>query len=111
MIYTPRLEPFGLAPLEAMACETPVVAIAEGGVREYMRDGINGILVDHDDPMAIGKAILYLLERPSVAREIGTKARKYVLDNWNLEGATERLENCLLRIWKVDKKRATGSKC
>src|ERR1043166_948550 len=39
MIYTSRLEPFGLAPLEANACGTVVVGIAEGGVKEGISDG------------------------------------------------------------------------
>ena len=42
MVYAPRLEPFGLAPLEANACGLPVVAVAEGGVRETIIDGVNG---------------------------------------------------------------------
>jgi glycosyltransferase involved in cell wall biosynthesis len=41
MVYSARLEPFGLAPLEANACATPVVAVAEGGVRESIRNGVN----------------------------------------------------------------------
>ena len=39
MVYAPRLEPFGLAPIEAAACALPVVAVAEGGVRETVIDG------------------------------------------------------------------------
>jgi len=53
LVYTSRLEPFGFAPLEANACATPVVAVAEGGVRETMRNGVNGILVDREpEPIA-----------------------------------------------------------
>jgi len=40
-----RLEPFGLTPLESLSCGTPVVAINEGGYRESVADGINGVLV------------------------------------------------------------------
>ena len=47
-IYTSRLEPFGLAVLEANACGLPVVAVAEGGVRETVKDGFNGFLVEPD---------------------------------------------------------------
>jgi len=39
MVYTPRLEPFGLAAIEAAACGLPVVAVAEGGARETVIDG------------------------------------------------------------------------
>ncbi|TLN00023.1 glycosyltransferase family 4 protein, partial [bacterium] len=40
------LEPFGLVPLEAMACAAPVVAVAEGGLRESVQPGLTGYLVD-----------------------------------------------------------------
>ena len=40
------VEPFGLTTIEALACGTPVVAVAEGGYREVVRDGENGVLVD-----------------------------------------------------------------
>ena len=43
MLYAPRLEPFGLTPLEANACGVPIVAVAEGGVRETVIDGVTGI--------------------------------------------------------------------
>ena len=56
MVYAPRLEPFGLAPLEANACGLPVVAVAEGGVREAIIDGVNGLLVQHQ-PQAMAHAI------------------------------------------------------
>lgn len=39
MIFTPRLEPFGLAPLEANACGVPVVGVAEGHLRSAMEGG------------------------------------------------------------------------
>ena len=42
MLYAPRLEPFGYAPLEANACGLPVVAVAEGGVRKTFRTASTG---------------------------------------------------------------------
>jgi len=92
MVYAPRLEPFGLAPLEANACETPVVAVAEGGVRETIRDGINGILVRDDEPEALGEAITSLVEDPGRARSMGKNARQLVLEEWGWLAAIDRLE-------------------
>ena len=98
MLYTSRLEPFGFAPLEANACQTPVVAIAEGGIRETIREGINGFLIDDDNPIAIGKAILQFLENSNLVTQIGANARKEIINNWSWSQAVERLEKYLLKI-------------
>jgi glycosyltransferase involved in cell wall biosynthesis len=96
MVYAPRLEPFGLAPLEANACGLPVVAVAEGGVRETIVDGENGLLVAHD-PRAMGAAISRLLHDSDLARQLGTNARRVVETKWSLASATDRIEHYLAR--------------
>ena len=60
MLYAPRLEPFGYAPVEANACGLPVIAVAEGGVRETIQHEVNGLLVD-SDPQIMADAIERLL--------------------------------------------------
>ncbi|NLN75566.1 MAG: glycosyltransferase family 4 protein [Armatimonadetes bacterium] len=95
MIYTSRLEPFGLAPLEASACCTPVVAIAEGGVRETVLDGVNGLLATHVDPALIAALISKLIDEPEYARSLGVQGRQLVIDKWNWEQATSNIESCL----------------
>ena len=96
MVYAPRLEPFGLAPLEANACGVPVVAVAEGGVRETVVDGENGLLVAHD-PGAMGVAISRFLDNPSLGRQLGANARRAVETKWSLASATDRIEHYLTR--------------
>lgn len=96
MVYAPRLEPFGLAPLEANACGLPVVAVAEGGIRETIVDGENGLLVAHD-PQAMGAAISRLLRDSDLARVLGANARRAVEKKWSLASATDRIEYYLTR--------------
>lgn len=95
LLYTSHLEPFGFAPLEANACATPVVAVAEGGVRETVKDGVNGILVDRE-PQSIAQAIETLLSNDSLARQMGENAAAYVQKEWSVERSVDRLEECLL---------------
>ena len=98
MIYTPRLEPFGFAPLEANACETPVVAVAEGGLRETIRSGENGVLVDDGDPAALGAAVLRLLQEPALARALGEAGRRLVVERWQWSAAVRQLEQYLEHV-------------
>jgi glycosyltransferase involved in cell wall biosynthesis len=94
MIYCSRLEPFGFAPLEANACGTPVLAVAEGGVRESIVNEVNGLLVD-SEPRAMAAAITRLSHDREYARRLGQTARRQVLEQWSLEAAVERLEQRL----------------
>ena len=98
MLYTSQLEPFGLAPLEANACGTPVVAVAEGGVRETIKNGLNGFLVD-DEPEAIAHAIKLLLGDAELARQMSARACQYVQQEWNLKKSVDCLEENLLKVF------------
>ncbi|SDZ33725.1 Glycosyltransferase involved in cell wall bisynthesis [Micromonospora pattaloongensis] len=57
----PWYEPFGLTPLEAMACGVPVVATGVGGLNDTVIDGLTGDLVPPRDPRALGIALRRLL--------------------------------------------------
>jgi glycosyltransferase involved in cell wall biosynthesis len=96
-VYAPRLEPFGLAPLEANATGLPVVAVAEAGVRETISHGVNGLLVEPDEA-AFGHAVAGLLADSARARALGATARAHVTTHWPLDGAIDRLETRLLAL-------------
>ena len=91
LIYAPRLEPFGLALLEANACGLPVVAVTEGGPRETVKDGLNGFLVE-PDPQAVADAAERVLMDHDLARKMGEDARKWVEEKWSLQQSVDRLE-------------------
>jgi glycosyltransferase involved in cell wall biosynthesis len=91
-IYAPIREPFGLVPLESMACGTPVVAVAEGGMQETILDGETGFLVQRS-PESFAEALLKLYENPELAEQMGAAGRQHVLQNWTWDKAAERLEH------------------
>jgi glycosyltransferase involved in cell wall biosynthesis len=95
MVYAPRLEPFGLAPLEGNACGLPVVAVAEGGVRESIVEGDNGLLVEAD-PRSMAQAITRLINDPAYARTLGEQGVAAIKTKWSVNKAIDRLETRLL---------------
>ncbi len=96
MAYAPRLEPFGYAPLEAAACGLPVVAQAEGGVRETVIDGETGFLVDNHSELHL--ALERILDDDGLARRMGAAARRRAESTWSLWAATDRLESHLVDL-------------
>jgi glycosyltransferase involved in cell wall biosynthesis len=89
-VYAPFLEPFGLVPLEAMACGTPVVAVREGGVRESVVHNESGLLTDRDE-QKFADAITELLLDKEKYQYMSGKAIEIVSNFWTCEYAVQRL--------------------
>lgn len=97
MVYAPRLEPFGFAPLEANACGLPVIAVAEGGIRETIINNANGLLVSHD-PVRVAEAIQLLVDDKNFASQLGQHGCKIVKEKWSLNCAIGNLEKNLTEV-------------
>jgi alpha-maltose-1-phosphate synthase len=83
-------EPFGLINLEAMACETPVVASGVGGILEVVEDGKTGLLVEPARPDALVGAIRALLADPTRGRAMGRAGRQRVEAHFSWASVAER---------------------
>jgi glycosyltransferase involved in cell wall biosynthesis/phosphoheptose isomerase len=91
LVTVPWYEPFGIAPLEAMACGVPVVASAVGGLIDTVVDGTTGTHVAPRDPDRLASALRGLLDQPGRRAAYGQagveRARR--LYDWNrIAGAT-----------------------
>ncbi|KPL08283.1 hypothetical protein AMJ85_08475 [candidate division BRC1 bacterium SM23_51] len=81
-LLTSKNEAFGLAALEAMSAEVPVVAYAGGGLAEVVRDGETGFLVPFADVETMAGRAMELLGDSQRARTMGRRARQIVLEGF-----------------------------
>jgi glycosyltransferase involved in cell wall biosynthesis len=70
-VTTPWYEPFGITPVEAMACARPVVGSEVGGIKSTVVDGSTGFLVPSRDPQAVADRLATLQRNPMLARTMG----------------------------------------
>jgi D-inositol-3-phosphate glycosyltransferase len=78
VVTTPWYEPFGLTPLEGMACGRPVIGSEVGGITYTIADGRSGFLVPSQDSQALCARLYQLLEQPSLCMQMGKAGRKRV---------------------------------
>lgn len=85
VVCTPWYEPFGIVPLEAMACGVPVIAAAVGGLIDTVVDGQTGLHVPPRNVDALAEAILSVISNPEAARELGMAglARVHARYSWD----------------------------
>ena len=89
-------EPLGIVNLEAMACETAVVASAVGGIPEVVVDGVTGLLVPYDsaDPqafeMGLAAAINAVVADPARADEMGRAGRARAIADFGWDAIAQR---------------------
>jgi histidinol-phosphate phosphatase family protein len=83
-VTTPWYEPFGITPVEAMACGTPVIGSAVGGIKTTVRDGLTGYLVPPKDPVALADRLAHLIERPDLLEDFSRRSirRARALYTW-----------------------------
>ena len=77
-------------PLEAMACGTPVIGFAVGGIPDVVRPGVTGVLVPPGDTTALRDAIWDLLRDPGRREEMATNCRRMAVKEYALEVQAQR---------------------
>jgi len=68
---TPWYEPFGITPVEAMACARPVIGAEVGGIKSTVVDGVTGFLIPSRDPRALAARLALLHADPQLAQRMG----------------------------------------
>jgi D-inositol-3-phosphate glycosyltransferase len=73
-LSTPWYEPFGITPVEAMACGTPVIGSKVGGIKYTVLDGETGFLVSPSNPKQLAKRLSEMYQNPELLRQFGENA-------------------------------------
>lgn len=81
-VTTPWYEPFGITPLEAMACGTPVIGSNVGGIKYSVIDGVTGALIPPDNPRALASKINELVGNELVLNQMGQNGIRHVNENF-----------------------------
>lgn len=85
LILPSEQESFGLAALEAMACEVPVIASLVGGIPEVVTDGETGFLSEVGDVEKMAEDAAHLLTDANFRREMGRRARESALERYRTD--------------------------
>ena len=95
-VTTPWYEPFGITPVEAMACGTPVIGSNVGGVKFTVRDAETGYLVPPNDPAALAERIADVYRHPQLIRVLSRHGIRRVNDLFTWE----RVANAMATLYE-----------
>lgn len=91
VVTTPWYEPFGLTPLEGMACGRPVIGAAVGGLPYTIVEEVTGLLVPPRDPQALAEQLYRLWQQPTLCNRLGRSARQRVEQQFVWSKVAERV--------------------
>ena len=97
-------ESFGLAALEAMACEVPVIASRVGGLPEVIEDGLTGFLCDLDDVDGMTARAIQLAKDSELRRQIGRTAAGRVRTHFSEDRIVPQYEALYQEVLKAREK-------
>jgi glycosyltransferase involved in cell wall biosynthesis len=92
-----RLEPFGIAFLEAMAHRLPIIGTRVGAVPDMVVDGVTGLLVDPGDAAQITRALATLLNDPSRCARFGQAGYSHLVNHYTWEAVGMRVRERIMR--------------
>ena len=101
-VACPRYEPFGLTPLEGMACGCAVVASDTGAFKAIVDEGVTGHVVPTDDVPALVVALRRVMQDPLRAADMGRLGRQRVEQQFSVEREAEGVAAVYAAVWAKD---------
>ncbi len=99
-VACPRYEPFGLTPLEGMACGCAVVASDTGAFRTIVDEGVTGHVVPTEDVEALASRLADLMQDPPRTAAMGQQGRQRVERSFSVEREAEGIAAVYDRVWQ-----------
>jgi glycosyltransferase involved in cell wall biosynthesis len=109
VVCVPWYEPFGIVPLEAMACGVPVVASAVGGQTDSVVHGVTGVHVPPRDPSALAAALRSLLADPERRAELGQAGARRARERYGFDRIARATRDVYGGLVARESRRATRS--
>ena len=100
-VFPPR-EPEGhpWCIIEAMASGLPVISTNQGAIIESVKEGLNGFIIESNNPVQLAEKIKYLMENPEQRKKMGEAGRSIYLANFTEKKMVERLTNVFNQLIK-----------
>jgi glycosyltransferase involved in cell wall biosynthesis len=100
-----RRESFGVAVIEASACERPVIVADTGGLPEVVAHGETGFIVPRENPMKLADAMLELIRRPDLRVEFGRNGRQLVQEKYEWQASVDQMIELYVRLIAPQRRR------
>jgi colanic acid/amylovoran biosynthesis glycosyltransferase len=91
-----KMEGIPVALMEPLACEVPVISTRISGIPELVEDGVTGLLVPPEDPVALANALQRLANDPELGRQLGRNGREKVLREFDLHVSAAKLAQLMI---------------
>jgi glycosyltransferase involved in cell wall biosynthesis len=88
--------------IEAMAAGLPVISTDQGAITESVIDGLNGYIVDANNPLQISEKIIHLIHNPDVLKSMGKESRRLYLANFTEERMIEKLASVFKTVLNIN---------
>ncbi|MEK6589141.1 MAG: glycosyltransferase [Nitrospinota bacterium] len=89
-VYPSRHEIFGITPLEAIACQTPIVITENCGIADFLREVDGGIMVGYQDISQLLKAIRNILNNREDAKNMTLRGHELIRKDFNWDSISEK---------------------
>ena len=100
LVCSSRDETMPIAILEAMSLGKAIVTTNVGGIAEWLRDGVNALVLPPENSLALAAALGHCIDEPGLIASLGGNARRTFSENFSIDRLGERFSGLITRVRK-----------